>query len=65
MIPESRKEVNNMTKMSTNEKTALEKLAKIIPKLSDNKKEYFLGVIDGMGIATDKKEPPSDGQQAS
>ena len=54
-----------MTKMSTNEKTALEKLAKIIPKLSDNKKEYFLGVIDGMGIATDKKEPPSDGQQAS
>ena len=47
-----------MTRMTAGEKIILEKLVKIIPKLSNNKKEYFLGIIDGMGIATDKNESP-------
>lgn len=50
--------------MSNKEKQALERLAEVIPKLSDSNKEYILGVADGMSLAIQRhndKLPPEDG----
>lgn len=49
--------------MSDKEKQALERLAEVIPKLSESNKEYILGVADGMSLAIQRhneKLPPED-----
>lgn len=37
--------------MSEKEKEIIKKLSETIPKLDDNKKNYILGVADGMAMA--------------
>lgn len=42
--------------MSEKEKNLLEKLSDAIPKLDDNKKNYILGVAEGMAIARESEK---------
>lgn len=42
--------------MSEKEKNLLEKLSDTIPKLDDNKKNYILGVAEGMAIARESEK---------
>ena len=42
--------------MSDKEKKIVETFGKVIPKLSENKKEYLLGVADGMAVMAERKE---------
>lgn len=42
--------------MSDKEKKIVEAFGKVIPKLSENKKEYLLGVADGMAVMAERKE---------
>lgn len=42
--------------MSEKEKKALEKLTENIGKIPEAKKEYLLGLADGMALMTEQKE---------
>lgn len=42
--------------MNEKEKEILEKLSKIIPKMSDSQKNYFIGVADGMAMMKTKED---------
>lgn len=37
--------------MSEKEKDIIQKISRELPKLDDNKKNYILGVVEGMAIA--------------
>lgn len=46
--------------MSEQEKEIIRKLSDTIPKLDDNKKNYILGVAEGMAIARETEKSESD-----
>ena len=45
--------------MSEQEKEIIRKLSDTIPKLDDNKKNYILGVAEGMAIARETRNEES------
>lgn len=42
--------------MLDKEKMILENLEKVLPKIPEAKKEYFLGVADGLAMAYERKQ---------
>lgn len=46
--------------MSEQEKEIIRKLSDTIPKLDDNKKNYILGVAEGMAIAKEAERSKKD-----
>jgi hypothetical protein len=49
--------------MSEKEKEIVKKLSDTIAKLDDNKKNYILGVADGMAIAREsERDEPKNGE---
>ena len=46
--------------MSEQEKEIIRKLSGTIPKLDDNKKNYILGVAEGMAIAREAERSKKD-----
>lgn len=46
--------------MSEQEKEIMRKLSSTIPKLDDNKKNYVLGIAEGMAIARETERSKSD-----
>lgn len=46
--------------MSEQEKAILEKAKKIVPKLSEKKKERLLNVMDGIALMCDDTEPENE-----
>lgn len=54
--------------MSQNEQKALERLSENISKMSDSKKEYILGLADGIALMTEQegqKEVPDGSEQST
>lgn len=43
--------------MSEKERTILENLGKVIPNLPESKKEYLIGLGDGIAMARDVRKP--------
>ena len=45
--------------MSEKERTILENLGKVLPNLPESKKEYLIGLGDGIAMAREEKNPHS------
>lgn len=43
--------------MSEKERTILENLGKVLPNLPESKKEYLIGLGDGIAMAREEKKP--------
>lgn len=43
--------------MSEKERTILENLGKVLPNLTESKKEYLIGLGDGIAMAREEKKP--------